>query len=66
MTLLESLRLLDPAAVAQLLQLSAETLRTWRSSHKGPPFRRIGRRVLYEESDVVHWVVAQKKHNTSA
>ncbi|MCC7055686.1 MAG: helix-turn-helix domain-containing protein [Gemmatimonadaceae bacterium] len=53
--------LLDDVAVAELLQVSAETLRSWRSTGKGPAYRKVGRRCLYEEADVRGWVTRQPK-----
>ena len=63
MEVLENLRLLDQTALAQLLQLSAQTIRTWRSIKKGPPFRKIGRRAVYHQADVLEWIRTQPKHN---
>ena len=63
MSIQDCLVLLDQAAVADLLQLSEHTLRTWRHLGKGPPFRKLGGRVIYERADVEHWVSHQPKRN---
>lgn len=57
--------LLAQADVARLLNVSPQTVRTWRWAKKGPPFRKLHGRVLYEEQDVLHWVAAQPKYNTA-
>ena len=35
------------------------TLRYWRHAGTGPPSVRLGRRVVYRESDVARWIEAQ-------
>lgn len=59
------IRLLDQTAAAELLQLSEHTLRTWRTTKKGPPFRKFGGRVVYEESDLMAWITLQPKYTPS-
>ena len=66
MSIRDCLILLDQAAVADLLQLSEHTLRTWRGMGKGPAFRKLGGRVIYEKADVELWVAQQPKHNAPA
>jgi excisionase family DNA binding protein len=49
--------LLPPAEVAQRLGVSIGTLAVWRSAGRyGLRFVRIGRRIMYRESDVVAWL----------
>lgn len=36
------------------------TWRNWRSAGKGPPFYRVGGRVLYKRSEVVEWIEAHR------
>ena len=50
---------------AALLRLSEITLCRWRIEGSGPPFRKFGRRVLYERSDLVAWAQAQTRLSTS-
>lgn len=50
-------RYLTPADVSRRLggRISVKTLANWRSQRKGPPFRRIGGRVLYPLEDLETW-----------
>jgi excisionase family DNA binding protein len=50
---------------AALLRLSEITLGRWRIEGSGPPFRKFGRRVLYERSDLIAWAEAQRRLSTS-
>lgn len=51
-------RLLTTAEVAEMTRLSPETLRyyRWRDRGEGPRGARVGRKVLYKESDVIAWI----------
>jgi excisionase family DNA binding protein len=51
-------RYLTTEEVAQALRTSAETVRYWRHTGKGPSSVKVGRRVLYRESDVLAWLEA--------
>jgi excisionase family DNA binding protein len=53
-------RYLTTAEVAELLRTPAETCRYWRHLGKGLASLKIGRRVLYAESDVRAWIEAQR------
>lgn len=48
--------------VAELLRSPAETLRYWRHLGKGPRSFKIGRRVLYDEADVMAWIATQREN----
>ncbi len=48
----------DPEA-AEYLGLSASTLPAWRTRGKGPRFHKLGRRVVYFESDLVEYLDAR-------
>lgn len=48
-------RLLTPDEVAARWGLHPATLANWRCARKGPPFLRIGRKILYREADVIAW-----------
>jgi DNA-binding transcriptional MerR regulator len=52
-------QLLTLSQVAEMLNVPAATLRYWRHIGDGPPSARLGRRVMYRESDVTAWVTAQ-------
>lgn len=52
-------RLLREAQVAEITGFSVYTLQGWRSSSredKGPPWRKIGRSVVYPLSEVRSWM----------
>lgn len=48
--------LLDARELAARLGVSVETVRWWRKSKTGPRAVKVGRRVLYAESDVTKWL----------
>lgn len=43
---------LTPAELARRWRVSVQTLANWRSRQSGPPYVKLGRRVLYRFSDV--------------
>ncbi len=49
-------RALNEAEAAQLLGISAATLRNWRHQGKGPVFHRFGRTVRYMPADIEVYV----------
>lgn len=52
-------QLLREAQVAELIGFSIHTLRSWRSGgrrDKGPPWKKIGRSVVYPLSEVRSWM----------
>ena len=57
---------LRQAEAADLLRLSGRTLERWRLEGVGPPYRRFGRRVLYDKHDLLIWAEAQTRTSTSA
>ncbi len=50
---------------ANYLRLSPRTLEKMRVTGEGPPFRKLGRRVLYVKSDLDAWAEAQRRKSTS-
>lgn len=52
-------RLLTTAEAAEVLRTPAATLRYWRHARIGPPSARLGRRVIYRESDITRWIEEQ-------
>jgi predicted DNA-binding transcriptional regulator AlpA len=52
---------LDEDQCAASLGLSPITLSRWRMQRKGPPFTKIGRRILYSRGSVRAWVAAQEQ-----
>lgn len=48
--------LLMPAELAEMLKVTEETLREWRRQKIGPDFVKVGKSVLYRETDVQQWL----------
>lgn len=47
---------LSSSEVASLIGVTVGTLANWRTSNRGPRWRRIGSMVRYERSDVLAWI----------
>lgn len=60
MTMNSTLELLTPTDVALSLGLRPKTLANWRTALQGPPFLKIGTRVLYERTKLEAWAHAQE------
>jgi len=56
---------LTAGETAALLRVSAITLGRWRIEGRGPLFRKLGRRVVYAQDDVLAWAKQQTRSNTS-
>jgi len=54
------IKALSETEAAGLLGLTVKTLATWRSKGLGPPYRKIGRRVEYTDTDFDEWRQAQR------
>jgi hypothetical protein len=50
-----SLKWMDTRAAAARLGLTVGTLQTYRWMGLGPPFRRVGRRIVYAELELEEW-----------
>jgi excisionase family DNA binding protein len=50
---------------AAYLGLSPKTLETLRTRGGGPPFLKLGRRVVYRKADLDTWLAARVRHSTS-
>jgi predicted DNA-binding transcriptional regulator AlpA len=50
---------MTPPEVAELIQRPESTLAYWRHRHEGPPFAKVGKRVMYRRSDVLTWLENQ-------
>jgi predicted DNA-binding transcriptional regulator AlpA len=59
-------RLLEVSAVANIVGLAAATLAKRRLSGDGPPFVKLGARVLYPERELYAWIEAQPRFETTA
>jgi hypothetical protein len=60
------LALLTQRDAALTLKLSVRTLERYRVSGGGPRYAKLGRRVLYRESDLEAWLANRVVPNTSA
>jgi predicted DNA-binding transcriptional regulator AlpA len=47
--------------VSAYLDVSVQTLYTWRKRHYGPPAGRVGRHLRYDPAEVRAWFAAQTK-----
>ena len=47
--------LMDEAEAAAYLRLSPRTLQNFRLDKKGPPYSKLGRRIVYGRSDLKQW-----------
>lgn len=52
--------LLEEKELAETLQVSIGTLRTWRTEGTSPRFHRIGQLIRYSPSDVKEWLLSRK------
>lgn len=59
-------KLLTLSEVAELTRLPEATLRWFRHCCKGPKSGKLGRRVMYRESDVEEWIDAQFKSDAES
>jgi len=57
--------LLITEQAATRLGLAVGTLAKMRVSGEGPPFHKVGRRVMYSESDLIAWINARRRRSTS-
>jgi hypothetical protein len=56
---------LREAEAADLLRLAAGTLQNRRISGGGPPFLKLGGRIVYARADLIAWAEAQRRTSTS-
>lgn len=57
---LEQFRSVDERVAAPIVGVSLSSLRNWRVAGKGPPYRKIGRKVAYVLTELLTWRDAQK------
>lgn len=53
--------LLSIEALAEYLDVPVTTIRDWRTDGKGPCAIRVGGRVRFAVSDVLHWLAEQRE-----
>lgn len=59
--------LLTPEDVAEALKVDWKTLRNWRYERKGPPFLKLGHKVVrYPKSGLEAWLRDQEVHARTA
>jgi len=57
-------KLLTTEQVAAMVLHAPKTLRNWRLQGTGPPSFKIGKLVVYEETDVIRWLAEQRRNGT--
>ena len=57
--------LLDAKSAAAYLHLASQTMAKMRLSDIGPPYYKVGRRVLYDRTDLDRWLDSKRRLSTS-
>lgn len=57
--------LLDTDAAPGIIGAARQTLARWRSEGQGPPFIKVGSKVMYRRSDLENWLAARTRRSTS-
>jgi len=52
----KKIRMISPADVAEMLDVSVHTLRGWRNADSGPPWYKIEGSVRYSLDDLLEWI----------
>ncbi len=52
-------------SAAAVMRISARTLQGWRLRGGGPPYVKLGGRVLYRETDLLAWIESRARASTS-
>ena len=61
----KQLRLLTPGETASTLGIKPKTLEAWRAAGEGPPFVRVGRKIIrYPPDELILWVRAHRKSDS--
>jgi predicted DNA-binding transcriptional regulator AlpA len=55
----------DTRAAAERIGLSDKTLNNWRSLGTGPPYFKLGGRIVYDDAEVDAWLAARRRTSTS-
>lgn len=58
------MKFLTTPELAAQLRLHPTTLMIWRTKGRGPAWRKIGKRVLYDEQQVRAWLDSNERHST--
>ena len=59
------MQLLNRMEAAGFLSISHRTLEKWAVTGDGPPFYKLGGRVLYDQSDLEDWIASRRRVSTS-
>jgi hypothetical protein len=59
-------RLLTPEAVAEIIGRSVATLATQRTRGGGPPFRKLGGRVVYPADSLEQWIAGHPLQDSTS
>lgn len=51
----------EESVVAQLAGISPRTLKRWRDQRVGPPFVKMGRKILYRRDAVEAWLLSREQ-----
>lgn len=65
-SLRQEMGILSEGDLADLLDITKETLQVWRSEGKGPPFTRLGKSIFYRIQDFQNWVAGNVALSTKA
>jgi len=57
--------LLDTLEASHRLRVARQTLAKWRLEGSGPPFIRVGRKILYREQDISAWLDSRTVRSTT-
>jgi hypothetical protein len=56
---------LDTQELAGRYRLKRKTLDNWRSLGIGPPFYKVGNRILYDDAEADAWLASRRRTSTS-
>jgi hypothetical protein len=57
---MESIQMMNDRQAAKLLNIGLQTLRNWRSQHRGPDYIKIGRSIRYNATDLRKFIKSKK------
>lgn len=55
----------DTKGQAARIGLSPKTLENWRSNGRGPPYYKVGGRIVYDDAEVDAWFASKRRTSTS-
>jgi predicted DNA-binding transcriptional regulator AlpA len=59
------LNVLDTPGAAAFCGMATRTFEKWRLTGQGPPYRKLGTRVVYLVDELIEWMDACKRFSTS-